>query len=196
MSSMPRWVRVWGFGFGFLVLSCVTINVYFPTAQVEAAAEQIVEEVYDADVAPPGPTSHRWSGWRLFGAQAAYAQVNIDVSTPAIRALRRHLDARHEKLLPFYERGALGINRAGYLEVRDASGLSLKDKGTLTKLVQAENAERRTLYREIVIANSLEPGDVAEVERIFADQWRAHARPGWWVQNDKGAWEKKPAQAP
>ena len=33
----------------FVMVSCVTINIYFPAAAVEKAAEDIVEEVWGSD---------------------------------------------------------------------------------------------------------------------------------------------------
>lgn len=192
MNSPARSLRVGMLTVVFLVLSCVTINVYFPAAEVEAAAEEIVEDVYSPNGADAGsPLSQHQRFWLPFGVRPAYADVDIDVSTPAIRAIRANLETRHAKLKPFYAQGAIGIGRSGYLELRDVSGLGLKAKGTLTKLLQADNTERRTLYREIVRANRLEPQDQAEVERVFAAQWRKHARAGWWIQDDAGQWARK-----
>jgi hypothetical protein len=36
-----------------LIAGCVTVNVYFPAAQVERTAEKIVDEVYQEKKAPP-----------------------------------------------------------------------------------------------------------------------------------------------
>ncbi len=194
MTRSRRAVRVGILTTFALLLSCITINVYFPAAELETAAEEIVEDIYTPDETP-APVSRRQHFPLQLGARAAFAQIDIKVTTPTIRAVRASLEARHAKLLPFYERGALGINRSGYLELRDVAGLSLKDKGMLTKLLQADNKERRTLYVEIMRANHLEPEHQADVERIFAAEWRARARPGWWVQDDAGAWKRTPVPA-
>ena len=36
-----------------LIVGCVTVNVYFPAAQVEKTAEKIVEDVYQEKKPPP-----------------------------------------------------------------------------------------------------------------------------------------------
>ena len=178
--------------FILVVLSCVTINVYFPAAEVKTAADQIVEDVYSAGEEVPSPSSMLVPrGWRFFGVGIAHAQVNLDITTPAIRAMRGNLESRNAKLAPFYASGAVGITRSGYLKMRDVEGLSLKKKATLKKLVQAENKDRKQLYKEIVKANGLSAEDVAQVEEIFAERWRGRARSGWWYETAKGEWKQK-----
>ena len=172
-------------------LSCVTVNVYFPAAEVEAAADRIVEKVYAEEPAAPSSTS--WLGplRRMFAVGVAYADIDIDVSTPVIRALLANIEKRHAKLKPFYASGSVGITRVGYLETRALDALALREKATLNKLVRAENTDRKALYQEIVKANALGAEDVADVERIFAAKWRSKAGTGWWIQADDGTWKQK-----
>ena len=47
-------------GFAFTLSACVTINIYFPAAAAEKAADKIIEEVWqlkDAQTKPGEPTS-------------------------------------------------------------------------------------------------------------------------------------------
>lgn len=176
------------------VLSCVTINVYFPAAEVEAAADRIVEDVYSGGAVKGESTSWLLPLHAIFGARAAMAQeVDINISSPAIRALRSSLEARHPKLVPYYESGAIGITKTGRLATRELGSLDLKQKAELKKLLDADNADRDALYREIVKANDLDEGNLKEVDRIFAESWREKARPGWWIQKDDGTWVQKKA---
>jgi uncharacterized protein YdbL (DUF1318 family) len=85
----------------------------------------------------------------------------------------------------------LGENNQGYVELRDQSGLNLKEKADLRRLVKAENQDRRSLYMEIIRANKLEARFLPEVERIFANSWRKKALAGSWIQNDAGTWVRK-----
>ncbi len=41
------------------VAACVTVNIYFPAAQVEKAAENIVDDVYGTDAQQPAKTNNR-----------------------------------------------------------------------------------------------------------------------------------------
>lgn len=176
-----------------LVASCVTVNVYFPAAAVQKAADEIVEDVHGkAPDSNPGPSSRlEWLRQLRLGPAEAYAQVNINVSTPAIRALKDSMKARFGQLRPFFDKGAVGENNNGLIEARDAGALSLQERGQAGALVQQENKDRLSLYREIATANKLGPETVPQIQKTFANSWRDQAQPGWWVQNNGGAWEKK-----
>lgn len=180
-----------------LIIACVTVNIYFPAGEVQKAADEIVDEVRPGQKGGEGTSLNqipRRSFTRLapfFAPGLAFAQVDIDISTPAIRALRASLAERFASLKGFYSRGALGENNQGYVELRDQSGLDLKEKADLRRLTNAENRDRKDLYMEIIRANNLEPRVLPEVERIFANSWRKKALSGSWVQNDEGAWVKK-----
>jgi uncharacterized protein len=179
----------------FVLSSCVTVNVYFPAAEVQRAADKIVDDVRtkgEKSVEPvPGPSS----GLDFFkrfslGTSEVYAQVNIDVSSPAIRGIREAMKNRFSQLKPFYDSGAVGESNKGLVEARDA-GLSLQDKSRVNKLVDQENKDRTALYSEIATANKLGPESVLQIQKLFANSWRGKSHPGWWVQGDDGTWEKQ-----
>jgi hypothetical protein len=71
--------------------------------------------------------------------------MNIDVSTPTVRALREKMKGRFPLLKPFYDKGNVGENNRGLLEIRVTEGLGLKDKAQLNGLVEAENKVRTAL---------------------------------------------------
>ena len=179
-----------------LVASCVTVNIYFPAAEVQKAADKIVDDVRQEDKAPTKPTSHlyqQFQGLRALGlgVNAAYAQVNVDVSTPAIRALKASMQNRFPQLKPFYDRGAVGENNNGFVEVRGAGGLNLQEQAKVNQLVDQENKDRTALYREIMTANKFGPESLPQIQKIFANSWRGNSQPGWLIQNDQGQWVKK-----
>ena len=68
--------------------------------------------------------------------------------------------------------------------------LSLKEKADLSRLVDEENRDRAALYTEIIKANNLDMGTLAEVQKLFANSWRGKS-PGGWIQQDNGQWVKK-----
>jgi len=187
-----------------LVVGCVTVNVYFPAAQVEKTAEKIVDEVYREKKEPPmqepveKPRS--WNDGDAFrgivrlvrlGPAPAFAEEATTVSNAAIRGLKEQIGQRHRELVPFYRQGQVGITRDGFLEVRGTSGLALPQVASMKRLVDADNAARRQLYEEVAKALTLKPDQVSQVQKIFAKQWRDKAQAGWAVQADNGQWGRK-----
>lgn len=190
----------------FIITSCVTINIYFPAAAVEKAADRIVDEVWGEQGKAPGteqkqkpqdkPESHLDNGLRravsMFGPREAYAQqADINLSTPAIRALKDSIQKRADEIKPFMDRGNVGISNDGLLVIRSSDGLNLKDKAQLNRLIDAENRDRNALYAEIAKANNFSPDKVSDIKKIFAGSWIKNARDGWWIQNPEGKWSRK-----
>jgi uncharacterized protein YdbL (DUF1318 family) len=197
---------------GYLSLSmvlaaCVTINIYFPAAAAEEAAREIVREVLEqGEPAPESspPTDDRQSsvapapvlmvwGMQLLErlvpeAQAARADINI--STPAISALRKSMEARQRQLAPFYRAGAIGFDNRGLVSIRDLNAVALPQRNQLKKLVAEENADRNALYREIARANG-HPEWESEVRATFARVWVEEAPRGYWHQDAGGNWRQR-----
>lgn len=185
------------------VVSCVTINIYFPAAAVEKAADKIVEEVWGEEEPEPEtpnkegePQSFFEHGINilisLIGPEEAYAQeADINITTPAIRALKDSIKQRADAIKPYMDNGSGGLSNDGLLVVRSADGLGIKDRANLNRLIAAENSDRNALYREIAKANGFPPERVVDIMKIFAGSWIKQARPGWWVQSPDGQWIKK-----
>lgn len=183
-----------------LLAACVTVNIYFPAAEVQKAADKIVGDV-TGDTKPPAPakpgdSSSLLGSLRMIARMclvpgSAYAQVNIDVSTPAIRALKESMRTDFQQLKPYYEKAAVGENSNGLVEVRDTAGLDLKEQAQVKQLVDRMNKDRTDLYREIQSANKYPPEVLPQIQKIFANSWREKSRAGWWIQNDNGQWVKK-----
>ncbi len=179
-----------------LAAGCLTVNVYFPAPEVRSAAETIVEETWgDGSAKDAGESAATPTSWlRIFAPAAAYGaepDVNIDVSTAAIRKLKAAMSERAEQLKPFLRSGVLGISNEGFLVVRTLEGVSLRDKAAVRQAVEAENSDRLSLYREIAESNGLGPQDVPRIQKIFAETWIDKAEPGWPVQSKDGTWTKR-----
>jgi hypothetical protein len=186
--------------------ACVTINIYFPAAAAEEAARTIVRDVLKSEQTEPAPPSEEGDKQSArtpanpvlvaFGLmleqlvpEAQAAQADIDINTPAIRAIRSSMQRRQASLAPFYRSGAIGFDSKGSVAVRDLSAASLKDRNRLKKLVADENADRASLYREIARANG-HPEWEAEVRATFAKVWVQEALPGYWYQAG-GGWRQR-----
>jgi uncharacterized protein YdbL (DUF1318 family) len=192
----------------FVAMACVTVNIYFPAPEVRQAAERIVDETWGA-TAPSAPAADGQavpdSGPRsslaarltvaaieaILPGDAEAADVNVNVSTAAIRALKDAMKQRAAELKPLLAAGGAGIGRDGMLAARDAAGLDLATRAKIRRLVDAENKDRESLYREIATANNFGSERVADIRSIFAQTWKDKAEPGWWVQGADGSWKRK-----
>jgi len=55
--------------------------------------------------------------------------------------------------------------------------------------VADDNRDRNAVYREIAVANG-HPEWESQIRDVFAKQWVASARSGWWYQQG-GSWRQK-----
>lgn len=193
--------------------ACVTINVYFPAAEAREAAREFVEKVISEDAgmpstgetprgqsaAVPSPLGERVAAMlarvdvaALLGVGAAHAQGQPDISirTPAIQAIQARMEQRFDaQLRAGFDAGALGFTSDGLVVVRDAGKLPLKDRVAINEAVADDNRDRKAVYREIAVANG-HPEWEPRIREVFAQQWVASARAGWWYQSG-GAWKQK-----
>jgi uncharacterized protein YdbL (DUF1318 family) len=189
--------------------ACVTINVYFPAAAAEKAADRIIEDVWGERARPPEADDrkdqrsslHTGRDERVLLAAAGKvlellvpsahaAQADLNVDTPAVRQLTRSMEQRHAQLEPYYDSGAVGLTRDGLIEVRDQNLIPLPERNRVRKLVAEENADRTSLYREIASANG-HPEWEADIRLTFAERWIDKAAAGWYYQDASGAWKQK-----
>ena len=185
-----------------LLVGCVTINIYFPEAAAEAAADRIIDEVRGAPGATSLDTSFNFdinnsstivrTGFNLLDLiiPAAYAQADFDAASPATRALEQSLKARFPKLKAYLDAGAVGLTAAGVLEIRDRNAISLSERNTVRQLVTDQNADWEALYREIARING-HPEWVDQIRSVFAKRWVAKARGGWYYRDAAGGWNQK-----
>ncbi|WP_340121315.1 YdbL family protein [Methylobacter svalbardensis] len=183
-----------------LLTACVTINIYFPAAAAEKAADEIIKDIQGITPQKTEPKASLpdWqvSMYQLIDAainvvvspvQAAEADLNID--SAEIRRLRATMESRFPSLQPLYAAGFIGIQADGLLAVRDAASVPLKDRNQVNKLVAAENADRQSLYQAIANANG-HPDWAAQIKSTFAARWVSNAQSGWWYQSS-GSWKQK-----
>jgi uncharacterized protein YdbL (DUF1318 family) len=198
-----------------LIAACVTINVYFPAAAAEKAADKIIEDVWGKQkTGTPAPATHDMStpsnnktsmlaphntelalltavkGALDFLIPTADAQANLDVSTPEIRAITASMEARHGSLEPYYSSGAIGLTADGMIEVHDQNAIPLPERNAVRKLVADENKDRAALYAEIARANG-HPEWGKDIRDTFAKRWVAKAQPGWYYKDASGGWKQK-----
>ena len=189
-----------------LIAACVTINVYFPAAAAEKAADKIIEDVWGKEQTPAAnPEGDKTSdlgsqeprhvlltaaGALLdFVIPAANAQADLDISTPEIRAITASMESRHGSLVKYYSSGAIGLTADGLTEVRDQNAIPLPERNTVRQLVADENQDRAALYAQIAKANG-HPEWEADIRATFAKRWIAKAQSGWYYK-EGGGWKQK-----
>jgi uncharacterized protein YdbL (DUF1318 family) len=206
MKILQRNTLIVAFALGAIfILSCVTVNVYFPESEVEEAADKIVKEVWEKKEKPKEKQDQKPKVNKpesllrgaflvaaiMFSPLEAQAQTNINVSTPEITELKNAIADRAPSLWPFLDSGHIGIGKNGLLVLRSGDGLDLQEKASLNHLITQENNDRNALYREIVSANRFAPERFFDIQEIFAVSWRNQARNGWWIQEANGRWSQK-----
>ena len=196
----------WNVGLASMVVAaCVTINVYFPTAAAEAAADKVISEVTSGSnaVSPPQTrTPNDRALWQklaqrlidqTFPVAHAQANANIEVSSPEIRAITASMKARFAQLEPYFANGVVGLTNSGRVELRDQSAVPIAERALVRRLLAEDNMDRDTLYLEIARANG-HPEWEADIRQTFARRWvdsPSGAKAGWYYQDASGSWVQK-----
>ena len=187
------------------LVGCVTINVYFPEAAAQKAADKFVDNVLgdpapdakstDKPARPAKDGTHRQPSAMLLDLliPAAYAADTPDVriETAATEAIRARMRTRFDGTLgALFDSGAAGFTRDGMVAMRDASKLPLSQRAQANAALADENRDRAALYREVANANGHAEWE-GQIRATFARTWIDKAHPGWYYQDASGAWQKK-----
>jgi uncharacterized protein len=187
------------------LVGCVTINVYFPEAAAQKAADQFIGNVLDTaapattpapkEETPPTKNDAQHASATLLDVliPAAYAAdtPNIRIQTPATEAIRGRMHDRFKGALgDLLDSGAVGFTNDGMVAMRDAAKVPLSARAQANATVADENRDRAALYGEIANANN-HPEWAPQIRATFAKTWIEKARAGWYYQNAAGAWQKK-----
>lgn len=189
------------------MVGCVTINVYFPEAAAQKAADQFIGSVLDqADAAKPSSPSDKPDSEAKPPAKpgpsasllnllipAAYAgdAPNIRIQTPATQAIKARMRSRfHGSMGAMFNSGAIGFTNDGLVAERKPGSIPLEQRAQVKSTVAAENQDRKQLYAEVAKANG-HPEWESKIRATFAQGWIERAHSGWYYQNASGAWKQK-----
>jgi uncharacterized protein YdbL (DUF1318 family) len=186
----------------FTLTACVTINVYFPAAAAERAAEKFVGDV----LGEPNEEGSLFNPLELPAdfvliaaaglvdfliADAQAQQAEIEINTPQINAIKARMAGRQRQHLDsMFDAGAIGFSSDGLVTIRDRSAVPLSERRSLESVVADENRDRKAVYREIAVANG-HPEWEKDIQNTFAKEWVGNARRGWFYQDSSGAWRQK-----
>lgn len=186
-------------------VGCVTINVYFPAAAAEQAAQQFIGNVIGPADSVPAPASSSelpvdadaddgGLGMLLLNlvVPAAHAAApDLKVSTPKIEKLRASMRARYQaSLKSMLDAGIVGYTNDGLVAVRPGAEVPLAKRNHVRQVVAAANSDRSAVYHLIAVANG-HPEWESKIRKTFARQWREMAHPGWYYQDAAGNWQQK-----
>lgn len=118
------------------------------------------------------------------GQPASAQEYSIKKMTPEINQALENRRDRYNRLAEFKKQGAVGENNRGYVEV-------LADGGEAGAVVEAENKDRRVIYRTIAEQNDLDENALVIVEKVFAQVQQEKAAPGDKIQTEDGRWIAK-----
>jgi len=197
-----------------LLAACVTVNVYFPAAAAEQAADRIIDTVTSQPAganpdettpakAPPHSRLAPVGDQRILLAAAgavldfliapaqAQASPNLEISDPQTRAVTASMQRRFADLKKYFDSGVIGLTADGQVAIRDQNGIPLAERAVVARLVTEDNRDRATLYSEIAKANK-HPEWEPDIRRTFARRWvERGAQPGWYYQDSGGRWVQK-----
>jgi len=185
-----------------VVGACVTINVYFPAAAADRAAEKFVGDVLgepqqDGSLFDPLERSREvmllaaTEVLDFFVSSAEAQQAEIDINTPQINAIKARMAQRQRTSLnAFFDAGAIGFSNDGFVTIRDRAAVPLSERRNLESIVAEENRDRAAVYREIAVANG-HPEWEKDIQETFARQWVGNAHKGWYYQHSGGSWKQK-----
>ena len=196
-----------------LLAACVTVNVYFPAAAAEKAADQILDQIQGPQAPqgsnqdtsqPPKPQSStaqpssdsvlRVAAGNLLEllvpAANAQAAPNLDINTPEIRAITGSMNGRFQQLRPYLASGAVGYTSDGHIDVRDANAVPLAERANVKRLVAEDNRDRDALWAEMAKANG-HPEWKSDIQSTFARRQIERAPGGAYYQDASGGWKQK-----
>ena len=109
--------------------------------------------------------------------------------------IKKHMAERKPKIETLKKAGSVGEAKTGYLEAmkKDKDGKDVKLSEDDTKLIDAENADRKAVYAAIA---KKEGSTVEKVGELRAKQIRSKAPEGEFIQGEDGKWIKAPKPAP
>lgn len=119
---------------------------------------------------------------RLFIVLAALGLLAASVSGQSAAELQRRMRDRLPQLDELKEKGVVGENNRGFVEIRERGDAAA---GTL---VSDENRDREEVYALIARQTGASPEDVGKAR---AKDIAARSKSGVWVQDEAGRWARK-----
>ncbi len=125
------------------------------------------------------------------GATNGRAEIKLDIGTPPVVIVGHSIAQRSSRLVRFYEAGVIGLADDGLIYLRDDSKLSLVQRQIAEKLIDADNADRKSLIFAIADGNGRRDAQ-DEVRALMVKRWKSQFKSGWWLRDADNKWSRKP----
>lgn len=204
-----------------LLTACVTINVYFPAAAAESAADILIRDVYgidkekeiDKEEAPSTPEPEKETS--AIEADAieigAIEKLSADIALFVLNILISDAHAAQ----PDINVSTPGINKLkGLMTARHQSlvphynsgGVGMENNGLISikdakaiplkernnvKKLVADENRDRNLLYTEIAKANGHPEWAKEIRGTFARRWVGNAPSGWWHKGGDGTWQQK-----
>lgn len=156
--------------------------------KIENQAEDILDFIEEGEKAPEnGSFLHRVLDG-LTPIRTAHAAELTVQDSPRIRELQVEMRERNTEVQELKEKGYTGEDNRGYLVVREGAAFpDSETKNAVQKVVAAENANRKDLYKELARLNQDDGATLSLVEKVFAKSRLDRAKSGEYFQLPEGA---------
>lgn len=179
------------------LVACVTVNVQFPESVVQREADDYVKELYkmkqqEAEKSKKEEEAQPKTSFRigdLFIA-SAWADGGELPKTPEVAKIQANQASRLGKIEDLYKSGSIGESNSGLLEVR-GDDLKPLQKKMADSVVDAENEDRESLYKEYLKGNNWPDSYMKDIRKQFTKSYQKRVPKGAWIQDDSGKWKKK-----
>ncbi len=134
--------------------------------------------------------------WTLASVRSTNTNQQTTMSDEKKRVLEAVRGRKFNKddIVEFLEKGYVGENNQGLLELIDAEKLENDSelKNRVVQIIKSENDYRKTIMDRIILLNeyAAEAGE-KNVAGVFANINQDNAPSGSWIQNDNGEWIQK-----
>ena len=75
-------------------------------------------------------------------------------------------------MIPYYESGNIGINKSGFIELRNNDGMNIAATAKVRRLIAQDNKTREKLYEEVAASMNIPGSEIQKVEKIFTEVWQ------------------------
>ena len=187
---------------------CLTLNVNMtlPEAAVQRATDDYVRELYRAkekgkstapDAAPSPAAKTSMLSIDLIAEAYAGDDVTVKLGGKAVEQIKERQIARMDEINAQKSAGLIGENNEGKLSFRASEKAPKIDvMKKVQKLISDENADRESLYKEVLKANNADHSKLGDIQKSFARSFQVHSPAGTWIQlmdgGMDGQWVRKP----
>jgi len=177
--------------FGFLIfLIFLTCSIKPPEVRVTGEVTALEQEVLGTYAQVEEDT------WMIASTRGPQGSESVKMSPEKNRVLEAMRTQKFNKddVDEFKQKGYVGENNRGFLEIRNAEDLENQSETLrfIQEIVTEENQSREVIMNRVIEVNtSLKDKNKEEVLAVFAKMNQENSSDGTWIQKPDGNWIKK-----